>query len=171
MSIILIGYRGSGKSTIGKRLADKLWSKFVDTDQLVAKTAGRTIKEIFESGGEKHFRDLEVAAVKDALSHAEHVIGLGGGAVTREENRAAVKASGRKVVYLRCDPKVLHERIQNDPTSATTRPNLTAHGGTIDEITTLIAEREPLYRSLMNYELDVTNLSPDEAVVYISRQM
>src|SRR4051794_15741484 len=62
MSVILLGYRGSGKTTIGKRLADRLWWKFVDTDELVTRSAGKTIKEIFEQSGENEFRDLEIGA-------------------------------------------------------------------------------------------------------------
>jgi shikimate kinase len=171
MSIILVGYRGSGKTTIGKKLADRLWQTFVDTDDMVAKAAGKTIKQIFEEDGEAKFRELEIAAVRDACATSDHVIALGGGAVTRQENRDAVKQSGHKVVYLRCDPQVLLKRIESDPTTATTRPNLTTMGGGIEEIRTLLAVREPLYRQLLTFELDVTNLSPEEAYVHITRVM
>src|SRR6185436_8394699 len=102
MSVVLIGYRGSGKSTVGKRLADRLWQPFVDTDELIVRKAGKTIREIFEKQGEKAFRDLESTIVRDTLMLQEHVISLGGGALLREENRAALKASGHKVVYLKC---------------------------------------------------------------------
>ena len=171
MSIILVGYRGSGKTTIGKKLADRLWQTFVDTDDMVAKAAGKTIKQVFEEDGEAKFRELEIAAVRDACATSDHVIALGGGAVTRQENRDAVKQSGHKVVYLRCDPQVLLKRIESDPTTATTRPNLTTMGGGIEEIRTLLAVREPLYRQLLTFELDVSNLSPEEAYVHITRVM
>src|SRR6476661_7842122 len=112
MSIALIGYRGSGKSTIGKRLADRLWQKFVDTDDLVVQRAGgKNIKQIFEDQGESGFRDLEVQAVADACKLHDHVIALGGGAVLREENRQAMKDAGLKVIYLRCEADELHRRI------------------------------------------------------------
>src|SRR5689334_12533882 len=101
MSAILIGYRGSGKSTIGKRLADSVWKSFVDTDELIVKRTGRTIKEIFETDGEPQFRELEVAAVREALAKPDHVVALGGGAVLREENRKMIRGSGQKVIYLR----------------------------------------------------------------------
>jgi shikimate kinase len=169
MSIVLIGYRGSGKTTIGRKLADRLWQKLVDTDKLVVEKAGKNIREIFEQDGEARFRDLEAEAVKDALARKEVVISLGGGAVLREENRAAIKASGHKVVYLRCTPEVLHQRIQADTETAAMRPNLTHLGGGVEEIEKVLAEREPLYRSLMTAELDVTNLSVADAVVYIVR--
>ena len=67
MSTILIGYRGCGKTTIGKRLADRLWQKFVDTDDLVTKVTGKTISQIFDEHGEARFRELEAEAVKKAM--------------------------------------------------------------------------------------------------------
>jgi shikimate kinase len=169
MSIVLIGYRGSGKTTIGQKLADRLWQKLVDTDKLVVERAGKNIREIFEQDGEERFRELEAEAVEEVLARKEVVISLGGGAVLREENRAAIKASGHKVVYLRCEAEVLHQRIQADTATAAMRPNLTHLGGGVEEIEKVLAEREPIYRSLMTAELDVTNLSVADAVVYIVR--
>ena len=97
VSIVLIGYRGSGKSTIGRKLADRLWQPFVDTDELVVRKAGgKTIAEIFEAGGEQQFRDLESDAVREVSLLQEHVIALGGGALIREENRIAIKDAGSR---------------------------------------------------------------------------
>lgn len=169
MSVILIGYRGSGKSSIGKRLADQLWLKFVDTDELVVQAAGKSIREIFEQDGEARFRELETAAIQQALAAPDTVISLGGGAVLREENRALIKSSGRKCVFLRAEPAVLIARIQADPQTAAARPALTQLGGGIEEVKQLLAVREPLYREVKTAELDVSNLSIDEAVVYITR--
>jgi shikimate kinase len=170
MSIALIGYRGSGKSTVGKRLADRLWQKFVDTDDLVVKLAGgKNIKQIFESQGEAEFRDLEVRAVAEACKLQDHVIALGGGAVLREENRQAIKDGKLKVIYLRCEVEELLKRIQADPATAATRPSLTQLAGSIEEVRKLMNEREPIYRSLMTGELDVTHLSPQDAVIYVTR--
>jgi shikimate kinase len=169
MSIALIGYRGSGKSTAGKRLADRLWQPFVDTDELIVKKAGKDIRAIFESVGEKGFRDLESQVVADVCKLADHVIALGGGAVLREENRTAIRDAKMKVIYLRCEPEELFKRIHSDPQTIAARPNLTALGGGIEEIKSVLSEREPIYRSMMTAELDVTNLSPQDAVVYITR--
>jgi shikimate kinase len=171
MSVVLIGYRGSGKTTVGRLLADRLWQQFLDTDDLITNAAGKSIKDIFEKEGEAKFRELETVAVREALTKSEHVIALGGGAVSKEENRDLLKHAGRKVVYLRCDPKVLHQRITSDPATLAMRPNLTELGGGIEEIRALLAQREPLYREVMSFELDVTNLSPQEAVVHITRVM
>lgn len=167
MSIVLIGARGSGKTTTGKRLADRLWQTFVDVDDLIVRRAGKSIKEIFEQEGEPHFRDLESEAVREVAKLQEHVIGLGGGTLMREENRRVLKEAGHKLIYLRCEPEELLRRCQADPNSAANRPNLTAMGGGIEEIEHLLSVREPVYRQAMHAELDVTNLTPQEAVVYI----
>jgi shikimate kinase len=169
MSVVLLGYRGSGKTSVGAKLADRMWLKFVDTDDLIVKAVGMTIREIFEKDGESRFRDLESDAIREALSGDEKVIALGGGAVLREPNRVILKNDAHRRIYLRCEPQVLHERIQADQTTAATRPALTHLGGGIDEIRSLLAQREPLYREVMTAELDVTNLSIDEAATYVAR--
>jgi shikimate kinase len=169
VSTVLIGYRGSGKSTIGARLADRLWQKFVDTDDLIAQKAQSAIAEIFAAHGEAHFRQLELQAVRDALAMEDHIVSLGGGAVMQPEVRDLLRSGNHRVVYLKCEPKELLRRIQSDPTSNTTRPPLTALGGGIDEIGKVLAEREPIYRQVMHAELDVTNLTPEDAVIYITR--
>ena len=169
MSIVLIGYRGSGKTTIGRKLADRLWQPFVDVDDLIVQRAGKNIRDIFAQDGEPAFRELEARAVNEVCGLSEHVIGLGGGTLGREANRRAIAAARHKVIYLKCTPEELHKRVQGDPQSALTRPNLTPLGGGLEEIRSMLAEREPLYRQAMTAELDVTHLTPDEAVVYITR--
>jgi shikimate kinase len=169
MSTILIGYRGCGKTTIGKRLADRLWQKFVDTDDLVTKVTGKTISQIFDEHGEARFRELEAEAVKKVVTIEEHVIALGGGAVMDTNSREMLRNSKHKRLYLRCEPEELLKRIQNDPHSATNRPNLTDLAGGIDEIRQILADREPLYRQVMTAELDVTSLTPEEAVLRLAR--
>lgn len=169
MSIVLIGYRGCGKSTVGRKLADRLWQSFVDTDDLVARKAGKSIREVFEQDGEKRFRELEAEAIKEVSQLHDHVIALGGGAVLRAENVKVLRDAGHKLVYLRCEPQELQRRIEADPETAATRPPLTEHGGGLEEIKKLLAEREPKYRAAMTAELDVTHLSPDETLVYVTR--
>jgi shikimate kinase len=160
--MILLGYRGSGKTTIGKCLAEMMQLPFVDTDDLIVAMAGQSIRDIFEQKGESHFRDLESLAVREACGRSA-IIALGGGAVLREENRNALVASSHRRVYLRCDAQVLHDRIHADPRTAQSRPSLTHLGGGIEEIRVLLAIREPVYRAVMTEELDVTNLSVQEA--------
>lgn len=169
MSIVLLGHRGCGKTTVGKRLADRLWWKFVDLDERIVAAAGKSIRAIFEEDGEPAFRALESARLAEALSLQEHVIALGGGAVVRDENRALLIASPHKRIYLRCAADVLHQRIAADPATAENRPALTPLGGGLDEVRRVLEQREPLYRACMTAELDVTRLSPQDAVVHIAR--
>ncbi len=169
MIVVLIGYRGCGKTTIGKRLADRLWQKFVDVDDVIVRNAGKSIKEIFEQDGEPHFRDLETAALRGVLQAPDLVLGLGGGTLGREENRKLLQAAGCRIVYLRCEPEELLRRVQADPNTAATRPNLTSLGGGIEEIKLKLTEREPVYRQVMHAEIDVTRMKPEDAVVHIAR--
>ena len=168
MSIVLIGYRGSGKSTIGRQLADRRGEPFIDVDDLIVAAAGKSIKDIFVQDGEPVFRNLETEAIKTIAVLSGHVIGLGGGSLGREENRQALAGTGHRVLYLKCDPAELHRRIRSDPQSTLTRPDLTSLGGGIEEIKEMLVGREPLYRALMTAELDVTNLTPEEAVRFVS---
>jgi shikimate kinase len=163
MSVILLGYRGSGKTTVGRLVAARLGMSFADVDELVVRSAGRNIREIFEAEGEKGFRDREARAVAEALGLPGHVVSLGGGAVLRPETRDALTATARERVYLRCAPESLAARIAADPATAAARPNLVAGSrgpADVDEINRVLAAREPLYRQVMTRELDVTYLSP-----------
>src|ERR1041384_8014026 len=105
MNVALIGYRGCGKTTIGKKLADRLWQKFIDIDELIVQKAGKNIRQIFAEDGEPHYRDIETECLREALQVPEHVLALGGGSLGREENRQMLKAAEAKVIYLRCDPE------------------------------------------------------------------
>jgi shikimate kinase len=172
MSIVLIGYRGSGKTTIGKLLARRLGQNFLDTDELIVKRAGKTIKQIFEDEGEARFRDIEADVVKQVLLLDEHVLSMGGGVVVRPENRAALKAHApNRVFYLRCDPTMLYHRIMADPKTAETRPALTKLSGSPEEIAQLLEVRQPLYREVMTAEIDVTRVTPEEVVAEIVAMM
>ncbi len=162
MNIVLIGYRGSGKSSIGRALAARTGRAFVDTDQLIVETAGCTIKDIFEREGEAGFRTRETAAILRACAADRQIIAAGGGAILRPENVAALTQNAT-VVWLTATPEVLYARIQADAETSKTRPNLTTHGGP-EEVKKILAARLPLYRAAANHELDVGNLSVDEAV-------
>jgi shikimate kinase len=160
-SIILIGYRGSGKTTLGKQLAQRLGWPFVDLDVRITEQAGKTIREIFAQHGELKFRELETQHLLETLQLNSHVISLGGGAILAEANRKAIKASGHLVVYLKATPEELHRRILADPATAANRPGLTHLGGSVEEVRTLLTLREPLYSDVKNIELDVSSASVD----------
>jgi shikimate kinase len=164
MTIGLIGYRGSGKSTVGRLLAERLGMRFVDVDAQIVGRAGKNIKQIFEELGEQAFRDLETEAVRELCTLHFAVVSFGGGAMDREVNRKLLIAAGLQLIYLRCEPTELLRRIQGDPLTAVTRPNLTKFAGGIDEIEAVLARREPIWRSLATAEVDVTAIAAAEVV-------
>ena len=163
MSVVLLGYRGSGKTTLGRALAERLGRPLIDTDERIVAKAGDSIKTIFETQGETAFRNLEAQALAEALGAEDAIISIGGGAVLRAENRALLMTAGERI-YLRCDPVVLAQRIHADPGTAANRPALTHLGGTVEEIISLLEVREPLYREVATAELDVTDLSAEQAL-------
>ena len=169
MNVVLIGYSGSGKTTIGRRLADKLWKDFVDVDREACRRFGiDSIAEIWRLHGEPAWRETEVQVVQEAMQRDNQVIALGGGTLMQPGAREAVEQAGDvRRIYLYCDPAELHRRIEADPASAATRPNLTAFGGGVEEIRAMLAEREPVYRAVADDELEVTHLKPDDAVRYL----
>jgi shikimate kinase len=171
MNIMLIGYRGSGKTTVGRMLADRLGYGFFDNDDQITKTAGQTIKEIFEKHGQEHFRQLETRALAHIAGLDKHVISLGGGVILREVNRHRITGGGHHVIYLHADPEELFRRIRSDPATAANRPNLTSLVGGLDEIRSVLAEREPIYRQVMTLELDVTKLSTQQVVAAIVKML
>ncbi len=169
MNIVLIGYRGSGKTTIGRKLADKLWKQFVDVDRVACQRFGiESIAEIWQQHGEPAWREMEVNVVREATRNDEQVIALGGGTLMQPGARQAVEeAQDTRRIYLYCQADELNRRIEADPQSAATRPNLTAHGGGADEVRAMLAEREPVYLAVADHVFDVTHVDPDEAVRHL----
>src|SRR3954471_8532224 len=110
-SIALVGLSGVGKSSVGRRLAARLGWPLLDTDVLIAETAGRTVAQIFADAGEPHFRDLESAALQQALSISPCVVSTGGGIVLRPENRALLRLRAF-VVWLDAPTETLVVRLQ-----------------------------------------------------------
>ncbi len=163
--ILLVGPRGSGKSTVGPALARALGWAFADADELVEATAGKSIAAIFADEGEPAFRDRESAAIEALCARDNHVVATGGGAVMREASRELLRRSGF-VVWLTVTPEVAFERLTADPTTAARRPNLTPAGG-LPELRALIAAREPLYRAVADFTCDTAGRSPDEAAAAI----
>jgi len=165
MLITLIGYRGSGKSTVARLLAQRLGWEWIDADAAIEAAAGQTIREIFAAEGESGFRRRERETIAGLLHRKELVLAAGGGAVLNADTRREMQAAG-PVVWLQASVKVLAERIAADPTTAERRPNL-AGGGT-DEIARLLAEREPLYRDCASHTIFTDNLSVPEIVERIA---
>lgn len=160
MNLFLIGYRGSGKTTVAAALAQRLGWPWVDADVELERRAGRTIKQIFADDGEQTFRDLETAVLADLAAGQQHIVACGGGAILRAENREVLAKRGR-CVWLQASPAALVKRIEGDTTTAERRPNLTGQGG-LAEIRTLLAERTPLYAACAQLAVDAESRSPVE---------
>jgi len=163
--IILLGYRGAGKTTFGMALAEKLGFDFVDVDDLTCDRFGMTsIAEIWKRHGEAAWRREEVAVARELCNREQVVIGTGGGTVMQPGAREAVAAAPYTMrVYLKCSASELHRRISLDKRSSASRPALTAHGGGLEEVRQVLAEREPVYEALADLVVDVE--VPDTAKV------
>lgn len=158
--IALIGYRGTGKTTVATLLAAKLDYAWIDADVAVEQRASKSIAAIFADSGEAVFRDLEAAVVDDLCRRERTVLALGGGAVLRESNQKCL-AQCRAVIWLQASAKVIAERIKGDPTTADRRPNLTNRGGR-QEIELMLTTRGPIYRACATLEVDTEGKDPAE---------
>ena len=166
MNVILLGYRGSGKTTLGRALAGRLGYGYVDVDDATREAFDNaTIAEIWRRHGEPAWRRAEVEATVRLLESDNQVIGLGGGTLMQPAARQAVARARDAVrIYLHAPAAVLHERIAADAATAATRPSLTALGGSLAEIEHVLAEREPVYRAVADAVVDVAGLGVDEAL-------
>lgn len=162
MNIFLIGYRCTGKTIVGRALAERLAMEFIDADDYLVEKAGKTIKDIFAEDGEPAFRDLEEQCLVDLAARDNIVIGAGGGAVLRESNVCCMKNAGR-VILLEADADTIYGRITTDPKTGAQRPNLTDKDQ-YDEIVHLLEYRKPYYDAAAELTLDSSALSPDELV-------
>lgn len=153
--VILIGFMGAGKTTVGKVLADTMERPLWDTDLLIEEKAGMSISRIFERYGEEEFRRLETETVRTLTSLTEErVVAVGGGLPLREENRRLLRQAGI-VVYLRVRPETVLIRLAGD----TTRPLL--QGENVEEkVEKLLAYRSPIYEEAAHLVLDVDGKSP-----------
>jgi shikimate kinase len=158
--IFLIGYRGSGKTTVGRLLASRLGWQFIDADAIIEERACKTIREIFANEGEQFFRDREAAILTELCKRTDTVIATGGGVVLRPENRTLLRQYGF-VAWLTADAATLWQRIQADASTAARRPALTTGG--LEEVRQLLALREPFYRETADVEVSVDVVSPEQA--------
>jgi shikimate kinase len=161
-SIFLIGYRGTGKTTIAQLLAERLGWDWIDADDEIERRAGKSIAAVFAEEGEQAFRELEASVVADLCRWRRSVVALGGGAVLSEVNRTAIRMAG-VVVWLTATVDTLASRLSSDRTTPSRRPNLTKSGG-LHEIETLLATREPIYRACATFEVDTEDKTPAEIV-------
>ncbi len=158
--IFLIGYRGTGKTTVGRLVAARLGIEAIDADDEIERRAGKTIAAIFADDGEVAFRDLEAAAVADLCRRTQLVVAPGGGAVLREATRDAMRAAG-PIVWLTASVDTIAGRLAADAATGSRRPDLTAAGGRA-EIVVLLAERTPIYRACATLVVDTEGKTPAE---------
>lgn len=167
--IVLVGLSGSGKSTIGPRLASRLDRLYVDTDKSVVARAGTSIETLFATRGEAFFRSYEREAVREAVAGPRAVIATGGGAPVDEENRRRLW-DGNAVVWLDAPIEVLIRRLEGSHRSGRERRPLLADGGAAIRLPTLLASRGPIYgQAHFRIESGVTR--PDTVVARILTEL
>ena len=152
--IVLVGFMGAGKTTVGRLLAAKLGRPFIDSDQVIEERAGMPIRQIFADMGEPAFRELEHAVIADLLAGPDVVLALGGGAPGHESTRKLLAAV--PVVYLRVGYPEALTRVGGD----TGRPMLAR-----PDVEALHAERQAVYASVATVTVDTDGRLPDEVVL------
>lgn len=157
MNIVLIGYRGTGKSVVGEILARRLKMSYVGMDAQIITRAQMSIPEIVEKYGWPGFRDRETAVAKDLSGQDSLVIDTGGGVIERPENMASLGKNAR-IFWLKASVNTIVSRIQSD----TQRPALGAGRTFIEEVAEVLERRTPKYKSAAHHEINTDDLTPEE---------
>lgn len=161
MNVVLIGFMGAGKSSVGKRLAEKLGMGFADMDEEIEKKAGKSVQEIFSEKGEKYFRDIEENIVSGLSCSDGFVIATGGGVVLRDKNVQRLKKSS-VIIWLKVSPEEAFTRTGGQ------RPLLK---GSLENARKLHGEREGLYKKAADVVIDVKGLKTEEVVERIEAEL
>ncbi|GAB6094522.1 shikimate kinase [Desulfatiferula olefinivorans] len=167
-NLYLTGYRCTGKTSVGRNLADMLGWSFVDADRLLVDEAGMSVAEIVARFGWEDFRDRESAVLKRLSEKNRQVVATGGGVILRDVNRDIMKKTGR-VVWLKASVLTIARRMENDSVTGDQRPGLTDQGA-IREIETVLNERTPLYTAAMDMAVDTDGRSIDDICREIAGQ-
>lgn len=162
-NLIMIGFMGTGKTSIGKGLAEKLGWASVDTDQWIEEQQGMKVREIFETFGEPYFRQLETSALTEILKGENQVVMTGGGAPIKPENKE-IMLRGGIVIALQATVQTIIDRLKQD----SSRPLL--QGDLEERVTTLMEQRKDVY-SFAPIQIDTTNKSMDAIVSEIQRSL
>ena len=162
MNIVLIGYRCSGKTVVGKAVAEHLDRVFIDADDYLEFKAGRSIERIVEEEGWGYFRELEKKVIDELSGQDNLVMATGGGVVTDNENINRLKENGL-IFWLRAEADVLKARMDNDQSVGKKRPSLTGKNP-LEEIRSVLDQRAPLYEKAADRVIDTDNLSLAQTV-------
>jgi len=158
-NIILIGYRCTGKTSVGEKLSERLGLPSFDTDDLIIERVGMSIGKIVEKGGWDLFRQKEKEVIKGLSSMRESVIATGGGVFDDHENREYLKRNGL-FVWLTADVKTIMERVLADQNSLSRRPSLSSND-LETETSLILKKREPVYRELADITIDTSERNID----------
>ena len=159
MNIVLMGYRGTGKSTVGRLLAARLGRELVSTDAEIIKRAQHSIPEIVAQKGWEHFRDLESDICREFASRDQLVIDTGGGAILRVQNVEALKKNGT-LFWLTASVETIAKRIGSN----NQRPSLTGTKSFVDEIQDVLRERTPKYQAAADHSIATDSRSVNQLV-------
>ena len=157
MNLVLIGYRGTGKSVVGAILARRLAMRYIGMDAAIIESAGMAIPDIVEKCGWPGFRDLESAEARELADLDNLVIDTGGGIIERPENIEALQKSAM-IFWLKAKVDTIVSRIQGD----TQRPSLTSGKSFTEEVAEVLERRIPKYRSAADHEIDTDELTPEQ---------
>ncbi len=161
-NIVLVGFMGTGKTSIAKRLATQLRMRYVDTDDIIERDSGRRISDIFSEDGEETFRELESEAVRKASKLCNYVISTGGGVVLKETNMAELRRNGI-IFCLTATPEEIYRRVRHQPH----RPLLQTPDP-LTKIKSMMEDRHPYYVKA-DYMVETTGRSFGEVMAYIKR--
>jgi len=157
MNIVLIGYRGTGKSTIAKILSARLkWPRF-NLDEAIVKDRGMSIPQIVEKHGWEFFRDVESRMVGKTSAMDRTIIDAGGGIIVRHNNVDILRTKGF-IIWLKARPETIIRRIKDNKN----RPSLTGNKSFLEEIQEVLAERTPKYQAAAHVAIDTDDLSPQD---------
>jgi shikimate kinase len=169
MNIVLVGYRCSGKTAVGKILAKELRRDFLDTDALIEARVSCPIERLISTEGWDHFRGVEKRLVKESSKRDNFVIATGGGVVMDEENVKNLKENAW-IVWLKGNPDVLKERMDKERRSGKIRPSLTG-ADPLEEIKEVLHIRSPMYQHAADLMVDTNHLTLKEVAASIIAAM
>lgn len=158
MNIVLIGYRGAGKSAVGDILGRRLNMTCVSVDKQIVQKAGMPISEIVEKYGWSRFRDLESEVVRQLAEENHLIMDTGGGIIERPENIVELNKMKATIIWLKASVDTIIARIRKD----NQRPSLTAGKSFIEEVDEVLKNRIPKYKSAARFQIDTDNLTPDQ---------